>query len=104
LQDDGLPEGARIYRLQGGSLVPAANTRIEGDELVISVDRFSRFVVGTPVEVQAGRARSLLPFILAAIVVVLVMIAMLVLGGMFRPRRQRSVMSRRPPSQRTRFR
>ncbi|MCC6790580.1 MAG: hypothetical protein IT336_02790 [Thermomicrobiales bacterium] len=104
IEIEDIPDGARIYRLNGNVLVAAANTRIEGNELVISVDRFSRFVVGFPVEVQGGRTRSLMPFILAALVVVLVMIAIVVVGGMFRPRRHRVVMSSRPPRQRSRYR
>lgn len=104
LGEDGMREGARIYRVQGSTLVPLANTRIEGNTLVITVDRFSRFVAGVPTTVQGTRNRSLLPFILAAVVVVLVMIGMIVLGGMFRPRRQRIVVSRRPQRQRSRYR
>jgi hypothetical protein len=43
-----------------------------------------------------------LPFVLAAIVVLIVMIAMIVLGGMFRPRRHRIITNRR--TQRPRYR
>jgi hypothetical protein len=104
LGEDGMREGARIYRVQGSSLESLANTRIEGNTLVITVDRFSRFVVGIPSTVQGSSNRSLFPFVLAAVIVVLVMIAMIVLGGMFRPRRHRVVASRRPPRQRSRYR
>ena len=40
-----------------------------------------------PSQVEANSGRGVLPFVLAAVVVVIVMIGMVVLGGMFRPRR-----------------
>jgi hypothetical protein len=102
LDKDRMKDGARIYRVEGTQLIALPNSRIEGNALVVSVDQFSRFVVGVPSTVQGSQNRSLVPFILAAIVVILVMLAMIVLGGMFRPRRQRVVVSRRPT--RTRYR
>jgi hypothetical protein len=96
--------GIKIYRIDGSGLVAQSNTRIEGEDLVISVDRFSRFVAGVPLSSQAASERSLLPFALAAGVVVFVLIAMVLVGGMVRPRRQRVVVSRRPPRGHSRYR
>jgi hypothetical protein len=104
LDEQHVQEGVRLYRVEGSELVVLPNTRIDGNTLVTTVDQFSRFVAGMPAPAAASNSRNFLPFALAGIVVVLVMIGMIVLGGMFRPRRQRVVMTRRPPRQRSRYR
>lgn len=104
LDDEEMRDGVRLYRVEGAELVPLANTRIDGNELVIAVTSASRIVAGVPSPSSSGTSRRLLPFLLAAVVVVLVLIGMVVLGGMFRPRRQRVVVTRRPPRQRSRYR
>jgi hypothetical protein len=104
IDEDEMREGMQVYRVDGSELTPLNNTRIEENSLVFTFDEFSRFVAGVPTPTEPGSSRSLVPFALAAGVVVLVMLGMVVLGGMFRPRRQRVVTTRRPPSQRSRYR
>ena len=104
IDEDQMSEGVRLYRVDGSELVALPNTRIDGNELVITVSSASRIVAGVPSPTSANPTRGALPFILAAVVVVIVLVGMVVLGGMFRPRRQRVVVTRRPPRQRSKYR
>jgi hypothetical protein len=94
--DKGTNASAQVYEVEGGRLIPLTNTRREQNELVISVTELSQYVAGVPVAATVSTKRHLLPFVLAAVVVLMVLLAMVVLGGIFRPRRQRIVVTRRP--------
>jgi hypothetical protein len=96
LDEDVIEDGARLYQANGGALSAMPNVRIEGNELVVTVTTVTRMVAGRSVTVTATGQRNVLPFILAAIVVIFAMIVMIVLAGMFRPRRQRIITNRRP--------
>lgn len=96
-------EQARLYRVDGARMTALANTRHEDGALVVSVTEFSRFVAGVPATASVETRRNVLPFVLAAVVVILVMVGMVLFGGMIRPRRQRIVVTRRP-SARSRYR
>jgi hypothetical protein len=102
LGKDRLLPGTKLYQVQGSSLVEVPNVKTQGNKLIVTLDSFSRIVAGVPAPTTAKSGRSVLPFILAAVVVVLAMIVMVVLGGIFRPRRQRVVVTRRPPRSRYR--
>jgi hypothetical protein len=95
ITQDAVRSGMKLYRVEGTSLVPLSNTRIEGNVLSVSIDGFSRFVAGVPAPATAGTNRNLLPFVLAAVVAIFAMVVMIVLGGMFRPRRHRVITNRR---------
>lgn len=95
--DEALVEqGVRLYEVDGSTLRQLPDTVIEGDELVVSLTSFSRIVAGKPVPVTATAKRNVLPFILAAVVVMILLVVLTLLAGMFRPRRQRIITNRRP--------
>jgi len=95
--DEALVEqGVRLYEVDGSTLRQLPDTVIEGDELVVSLTSFSRIVAGKPVPVTATAKRDVLPFILAAVVVMILLVVLTLLAGMFRPRRQRIITNRRP--------
>ena len=96
LDESLVEQGVRLYEVDGATLRLLPNTVIEGDELVVSLTSFTRIVAGKPVTVTATAKRNVLPFILAAVVVIIALVAMTVLAGMFRPRRQRIITNRRP--------
>jgi hypothetical protein len=102
LPEEAAVSGMRLYRFEGSALVALPNTRIEGNVLSATVSEFSRFVVGVPAPAATGTNANLKKFVLAAFVLLLGMIAVVILGGMFRPRRQRVITNRR--TNRTRYR
>lgn len=96
--------GAKLYKVDGLQVTAVDDSKINGDMVEARVDAFGRYVVGIPQAAPAASSRRLLPFILAAVVVLVALTAMVILGGIFRPRRQRVVINSRRPARTARRR
>jgi hypothetical protein len=81
-----LPEGTVIYRINEGHLEPVQTSSLEANVVTASLDHFSRYVAGVPIEEES--AVGALPWIIAAAAALsgLIVIAMLVRSS----RRQRA--------------
>ena len=90
-------DGMQLYRVEGTQLLAMSGVQVEGRTISAEVDGFSRFAAGVPAAVASDGGRSLLPFVLAAIVALIAMILLITFGGAMRRRRPRAVGPRRPP-------
>ena len=95
LDEEAIRTGTKLYLVDGAALVPLSGTRIDGETLSVSIDGYARLVAGIPAPVNAGTTRNVGRYVAAAAVGVIAMIVMVVLFGMFRPRRHRIITNRR---------
>lgn len=102
LPDDVVQQGARLYLVDGLVLRPALNSSADGGTLSVTLDGFSRLVVGIPAPATIEGGRNTGQLVIAAVLGVIAMIAIVVISGMIRPRRHRVITNRR--STRTRYR
>jgi hypothetical protein len=95
--------GATAYELVNGQAVEIKGVSTEGSVLTFDINRPMRIVAGVPSVPVAASSRSLVPFIIIALVsVILLIIAVSVLTSL-RGRRPRTVVTRRASGGRGRF-
>jgi hypothetical protein len=95
--------GATIYELVNGEAVGIGGVKTDGTVLTFEISRPLRFVAGVPAASAAAGSRSLVPFIIIALIsVILLIVAVSVLTSL-RSRRAPTVVSRRASGSRGRF-
>jgi hypothetical protein len=93
--------GIQLYVVDGVVIRAAPEALAEGGVLSATVKGFTRFVVGVPEPATVEGGGRTVQLIIAAVLGVIAMIAIVVIGGMIRPRRHRVITNRR--STRTRY-
>jgi hypothetical protein len=85
-----------LYRVAGTRLEPLSNVQIDGAKVSVPLNRFSRIVAGVPApSAPASSTRDPMPFILAALGFVVVLMAIFAFGSVLLRRRARIVTPRR---------
>jgi hypothetical protein len=96
-------EGATIYELVNGQAVAVHGVSRDGTVLTFEISRPIRFVAGVPAASAVAGSRSLVPFIIIALIsIILLIVAVSVLTSL-RSRRTPTVVSRRTSGSRSRF-
>jgi hypothetical protein len=105
LPDDSANPNLMLYRVAGTRLEPLANVKVDGNTISGSLTKASRIVAGLPApSAAASTSRDPMPFILAALGIVVGLMAIFALGSVLLRRRPRTVTPRRGVPSRARIR
>jgi hypothetical protein len=96
-------DNATLYQLINGQATPLDDVSVSGSTLAIEIDGPMRLVAGVPAASAASSDRGLVPFILIALVAVIVLIVAGSVLTSLRGRRPRTVPTRRTSSNRGRL-
>ena len=96
-------DNATLYQLVNGQAMPLDNVQATGSVLEIEIDGPMRLVAGVPTTVAGSSDRGLVPFIILALVAVIVLVVAGSVLTSLRGRRPRTVPTRRASGNRGRF-
>jgi hypothetical protein len=94
-----------LYRVAGTSLEPLSNVKVDGETISVPLRNASKIVAGLPApSASASTSRDPMPFVLAALGIVVALMAIVAVGGVLLRRRPRTVTPRRGMPSRARVR
>jgi hypothetical protein len=96
-------DGATLYRLVDGQASELSGVDREGTTLSFDIGGPMRIVAGVPTAQAAAGSRSLVPFIVVALIAVILLIVAISVLTSLRSRRPRAVVTRRASGSRSRF-
>jgi hypothetical protein len=96
-------DGATLYQLVNGQATALGGVSSNGTTLEFDVGGPMRIVAGVPTAQSAASSRSLVPFIVVALIAVILLIVAISVLTSLRGRRPRAVVSKRVSGSRSRF-